>query len=111
MSKEMRKHIDTFKERILNESIFSNKFLIIYQIINYKAIANLDYMNRYKGEEKISEWKSPIYSYIIKANSKDDARNKFESKWGELANYRPKPKLEIISVEEIGDISDKIHTY
>ena len=49
----MRKHIDTFKERILNESIFSDKFLIIYQIINYKAIANLDYMNKYKGEEKI----------------------------------------------------------
>ena len=107
MSKKVRKHIDTFKERILTESIFSHKFLIIYQVINYKAIA----MNKYKGEEKISEWKSPIYSYIIKANSKDDARNKFETKWEELTNYRPKPKLEIISVEDVGDISDKIHSY
>ena len=111
MENEMRKHIDTFKQKMLNESLFSGKYLIIYQITNYKAIVNLDYMNKYKGEEKISEWKSPIYSYIIKSNSKDKARENFELKWNELANYKPKPKLEIISVDEIGEISNKIHTY
>ena len=103
----MRKHIDTFKDKMLNESLLNDNFLITYQVINYKNIDNLDYT------------KSPIYSYIIKANSKDDAKNKFETKWETLANYRkikqriatrPKPKLEIISIEKIGEFSDKIHT-
>ena len=110
MSKETRRYIDSFKER-MNESIFGDKFLIVYKVINYKAIANLDYVNKYGGEEKISEWESPIYSYIINSVSKEDARNEFESRWDEIANYTPKPKLEIISVEEIGEISNKIHTY
>ena len=111
MGNEMRKHIDTFKQKMLNEGLFNGKFLIIYQITNFKAIANLDYMNKYQGSQKVSEWKSPIYSYIQKAKTTDEARNLFENKWNELANYEPKPKLEILSVQEIGEISDKIHTY
>ena len=111
MSKEMRKHINTFRQKMLNEGLFNDKFLIIYQITNFKAIANLDYLNRIKGSEKISEWKSPIYSYIQKAKTKDEARELFDNKWNKLANYEPKPKLEILSIQEIGEISDKIHTY
>lgn len=107
----MRKHIDTFRQKMLNESLFNDKFLIIYQITNFKAIAKFDYTNRIKGSEKISEWKSPIYSYIQKAKTKDEARELFDNKWNELANYEPKPKLEILSIQEIGEISDKIHTY
>jgi hypothetical protein len=61
--------------------------------------------------KNISEWKSPIYSYIQKAKTEDEARELFDNKWNELANYEPKPKLEILSVQEIGEMSDKIHTY
>ncbi len=97
----MGKHIDTFRHKILNEGLFNDKFLIIYQITNFKA----------DGDKNISEWKSPIYSYIQKAKTEDEARELFDNKWNKLANYVPKPKLEILSVQEIGEISDKIHTY
>ncbi|GIV43894.1 MAG: hypothetical protein KatS3mg035_1017 [Bacteroidia bacterium] len=86
-------------------------FHLEIKITNFKAITNLDYMNKYQGSQKVSEWKSPIYSYIQKAKTTDEARNLFENKWNKLANYEPKPKLEILSVQEIGEISDKIHTY
>jgi hypothetical protein len=101
MKKEMRKHIDTFEQKILNEGLFNDKFLIIYQITNFKSDA----------DKNISEWKSPIYSYVQKAKTEDEARELFDNKWNKLANYVPKPKLEILSVQEIGEMSDKIHTY
>ena len=111
MSKEMREQLDTFRQKMLNEGLFNDEFLIIYQITNYKGIADLDDTNKFRGFEKTSERKSPIYSYIQKGKTSDDARNSFENKWGELANYEPKPKLEILSVQELGSISDKIKTY
>ncbi len=112
MGNEMRKHIDTFRQKILNEGLSNDKFLIIYQITNFKAETDFGYekINRLLTKN-ISEWKSPIYSYIQKAKTEDEARELFDNKWNELANYEPKPKLEILSVQEIGEMSDKIHTY
>jgi len=96
----------------LNEGLFNDKFLIIYQITNFKAETDFSYekINRLLTKN-ISEWKSPIYSYIQEAKTEDEARELFDNKWNELANYEPKPKLEILSVQEIGEMSDKIHTY
>ena len=103
MENKMREQINKVKNfgQLLNEGLSNDKFLIIYQITNFKA----------DGDKNISEWKSPIYSYIQKAKTEDEARELFDNKWNELANYEPKPKLEILSVQEIGEISDKIHTY
>ena len=103
MENKMREQINKVKNfgQLLNEGLFNDKFLIIYQITNFKA----------DGDKNISEWKSPIYSYIQKAKTEDEARELFDNKWNKLANYVPKPKLEILSVQEIGEISDKIHTY
>ena len=67
----MRRHIETFRQ--VNEGLFNDKFLIIYQITNFKTTTNFDDMNRIESSEKISEWKSPVYSYIQMAKSKDIA--------------------------------------
>ena len=109
----MGKHIETFGQKMLNEGLFSNKFLIIYQITNFKAISDPYYMDKIGKHvsKNVSERKSPIYSYIQKAKTEDEARELFDNKWNKLANYEPKPKLEILSIQEIGEISDKIHTY
>jgi len=99
-------------KRVINEgNLFNNKFLITYQVISYKGNANFDDMNRYMGTDKTSEKESSVYSYIQKAKSEDEAKEIFEDKWNEKANFQPKSKLKIISVQEIGNVSDQIHTY
>jgi hypothetical protein len=114
MENKMREQINKVKNfgQLLNEGLSNDKFLIIYQITNFKAETDFSYekINRLLTKN-ISEWKSPIYSYIQKAKTEDEAKELFDNKWNELANYEPKPKLEILSVQEIGEISDKIHTY
>lgn len=114
MENKMREQINKVKNfgQLLNEGLYNDKFLIIYQITNFKAETDFSYkkINRLLTKN-ISEWKSPIYSYIQKAKTEDEARELFDNKWNELANYEPKPKLKILSVQEIGEISDKIHTY
>ena len=114
MENKMREQINKVKNfgQLLNEGLFNDKFLIIYQITNFKAETDFSYekINRLLTKN-ISEWKSPIYSYIQKAKTEDEARELFDNKWNKLANYVPKPKLEILSVQEIGEMSDKIHTY
>ena len=99
-------------KKVINEGLSDKKFLIIYQITNFKAETDFSYekIDRLLNKN-ISEWKSPIYSYIQKSRTEDEARELFEDKWDELANYEPKPKLEILSVKEIEGDSDKIHTY
>jgi hypothetical protein len=99
-------------QRVINEGLSDKKFLIIYQITNFKAETDFSYEKIDRLLTKnISEWKSPIYTYIQKSRTEDEARELFEDKWDKLANYEPKPKLEILSVKEIEGDSDKIHTY
>ena len=102
----MIENFNTFK---INENIFGskNKFIIIYQVTNYTANIDDDGL-----EEVLSENKSPIYSFIQKAKTKDEAENIFKDKWNEIsAGYNPTPTLNIISVENVGNISNKIHFF
>jgi hypothetical protein len=86
------------------EGLKKKKYLIVYQVTNYKAMNN-------KNEEKLSATLSPIYSHIINANNNDQAKEEFKSKWNKIANFEPKPELKIISVDDIGTLSDSILTY
>ena len=114
MENKMREQINKVKNfgQLLNEGLSNDKFLIIYQITNFKAETDFSYekIDRLLNKN-ISEKKSPIYTYIQKSRTEDEARELFEDKWNKLANYEPKPKLEILSVKEIEGDSDKIHTY
>ncbi len=67
MENKMREQINKVKNfgQLLNEGLSNDKFLIIYQITNFKAETDFSYEKIDRLLTKnISEWKSPIYTYI-----------------------------------------------
>lgn len=89
----MKNHIKTF------EGMFSaTKFLVVYQVTNYRASFN----NETTPDTIRAENKSMVYSYLLPATDEDDARNKFSIQWQrEAMGNKPTPKLEIISITNV----------
>jgi hypothetical protein len=112
-------------DKFVNEGIFKNlmktNYLVKYKVINYKAIANQHYLNKYKDVKVIDEWESPEYEYVLRANSAKEAKWEFTKLWSkEAQGLEPAPKLVIISSEEIerdlrkqgiGSFKNKIKLY
>ena len=103
--KENERLITKF-DKFVNEGLFKNlmktNYLIEYQVTNYKANSK-EYKKRFKTT---SEWKSPVYEYLIRASDSKEAKEEFSMLWyKEASGCEPAPKLDIISVKEVeGDI-------
>lgn len=98
------KHLKSFIDGIKNQS-----FCIKYRVTNHKA-------ELIDGKEnRISSYDSKIYDYIIKAESEESAKDKFENLWhSEVSGFHPMPDLNIIFVDKCEDSIDfdkVIHTY
>lgn len=101
----MGKHIITFKEKMLNEGLLNNKIIKPLNSPSERLRLEQD-----RTERILSEYKSPIHSYIQKAKTPDEAETIFVDKWKKISTtYHPRPELEIISIQEIGEVSDEIH--
>lgn len=106
------KHLKTYNE--INEGIFSNLFskqkyfLVKYEVINRKCL----YLDKEEArrpenfratsanEIELSKWTSPVYTHIIKADSKEKAKSSFIDEWNNVT-FHPSPSLKILSVKEI----------
>jgi hypothetical protein len=96
------KSYDSYINEGFLKNIMKTSYLVKYQVINYKAIANTYYLKKYKEQEDITdEWESPIYEYVVKANTSDEAKDEFTKLWKkEAQGLAPAPKLKIISSDE-----------
>lgn len=115
------KHLKAFEEMGLNKlNLFSflknkglSKYLVTYNITNYEANKE-----DWKQGQYTREWNSNNYEYLITANSKEEAKDKFSEIWNKkVSSFEPKPKLNILAVdliddkETMGSFKNKIHFY